>query len=64
MEWQTEAWSAGALAQVWAAEGVKGLFRGFGPALARSFPANAVCFAVYEATQSALSKAAGAGQQG
>jgi solute carrier family 25 carnitine/acylcarnitine transporter 20/29 len=38
--------------QVVAAEGMKGLFRGFVPALARSFPANAVCFAVYEATKS------------
>jgi solute carrier family 25 carnitine/acylcarnitine transporter 20/29 len=38
--------------QVVAAEGVHGLFRGFVPALARSFPANAVCFAVYEATKS------------
>eukprot|EP00882_Tetradesmus_deserticola_P004852 GHRQ01005113.1.p1 GENE.GHRQ01005113.1~~GHRQ01005113.1.p1 ORF type:complete len:336 (+),score=170.92 GHRQ01005113.1:85-1008(+) len=40
--------------QVVAAEGVRGLFRGFGPALARSFPANAVCFAVYEATKSVV----------
>lgn len=37
-----------------AAEGVGGLFRGFGPALLRSFPANAVCFATYEAVSSAL----------
>jgi solute carrier family 25 carnitine/acylcarnitine transporter 20/29 len=37
-----------------AAEGAKGLFRGFGPALLRSFPANAVCFATYEAVASRL----------
>jgi len=37
--------------KVLASEGVKGFFRGFAPALARSFPANAVCFAVYEASQ-------------
>lgn len=40
--------------QVVAKEGLYGLFRGFGPALARSFPANAVCFAVYEATKSGI----------
>eukprot|EP00879_Flechtneria_rotunda_P032438 GHRR01035645.1.p1 GENE.GHRR01035645.1~~GHRR01035645.1.p1 ORF type:complete len:348 (+),score=108.87 GHRR01035645.1:526-1569(+) len=40
--------------QVVAQGGVKGLFKGFAPALARSFPANAVCFAVYEATKSAI----------
>eukprot|EP00878_Enallax_costatus_P027956 GHUV01030149.1.p3 GENE.GHUV01030149.1~~GHUV01030149.1.p3 ORF type:complete len:118 (+),score=35.57 GHUV01030149.1:2116-2469(+) len=42
--------------QVAAAEGMYGLFRGFGPALARSFPANAVCFAVYEATKSLINR--------
>lgn len=40
--------------QTLAADGIKGLFRGFAPALLRSFPANAVCFAAYEATKSAL----------
>jgi hypothetical protein len=35
--------------KVLAAEGAAGMFRGFGPALMRSFPANAVCFATYEA---------------
>jgi hypothetical protein len=40
--------------QVVAAEGVRGLFRGFGPALMRSFPANAVCFATYEAVASVI----------
>jgi solute carrier family 25 (mitochondrial carnitine/acylcarnitine transporter), member 20/29 len=37
-----------------ATDGAAGLFRGFGPALLRSFPANAVCFATYEAVASAL----------
>eukprot|EP00775_Hariotina_reticulata_P007500 gene7500-7710_t len=46
--------------QVVAAEGVHGLFKGFAPALARSFPANAVCFAVYEATKSTLNGLRGA----
>ena len=36
--------------QVVAAESWRGLFRGFAPALARSFPANSACFAVYEAS--------------
>lgn len=40
--------------KVVAAEGAAGLYRGFGPALARSFPANAVCFAAYEAVASSL----------
>lgn len=38
-----------------ASEGVKGLYKGFGPAMARSVPANAVCFLVYEVTRSSLS---------
>lgn len=37
-----------------AAEGVKGLYKGFGPAMARSVPANAACFLAYEVTKSAL----------
>ncbi|KAF8071030.1 hypothetical protein HT031_001112 [Scenedesmus sp. PABB004] len=40
--------------QVAAADGPAGLWRGFAPALLRSFPANAACFAVYEATRSLL----------
>lgn len=40
--------------QTLAAEGLKGLWRGFAPALARSFPANAVAFAAYEATKSTI----------
>ena len=29
--------------------GFKALYRGFGPAMVRAYPANAVCFAAYEA---------------
>jgi len=36
------------------AEGVGGLYRGFWPALARSFPANGACFMVYELVSTAL----------
>ncbi|KAL2246688.1 UNVERIFIED_CONTAM: Mitochondrial carnitine/acylcarnitine carrier-like protein [Sesamum indicum] len=32
-------------------EGVKGLYKGFGPAMARSVPANAACFLAYEVTR-------------
>ncbi|MED6121696.1 hypothetical protein PIB30_032574 [Stylosanthes scabra] len=35
-------------------EGIKGLYKGFGPAMARSVPANAACFLAYEMTRSAL----------
>lgn len=35
-------------------EGVKGLYKGFGPAMARSVPANAACFFAYEVTKSSL----------
>ncbi|GER47092.1 mitochondrial carrier protein [Striga asiatica] len=35
-------------------EGVKGLYKGFGPAMARSVPANAACFLAYEITRSSL----------
>ncbi|KAL8476338.1 hypothetical protein ACS0TY_028859 [Phlomoides rotata] len=35
-------------------EGVKGLYKGFGPAMARSIPANAACFLAYEVTRSSL----------
>lgn len=37
-----------------ASEGVKGLYKGFGPAMARSIPANAACFLAYEVTRSSL----------
>ncbi|ERN00268.1 mitochondrial carnitine/acylcarnitine carrier-like protein [Amborella trichopoda] len=36
------------------AEGVRGLYRGFGPAMTRSVPANAACFLAYEITRSSL----------
>ncbi|XP_071702581.1 mitochondrial carnitine/acylcarnitine carrier-like protein isoform X1 [Rutidosis leptorrhynchoides] len=35
-------------------EGVGGLYKGFGPAMARSIPANAACFLAYEITKSSL----------
>lgn len=35
-------------------EGVGGLYKGFGPAMARSVPANAACFLAYEVTRSSL----------
>lgn len=40
--------------QIIADQGIKGMFRGFAPALARGFPANACCFAVYEAVKAQL----------
>eukprot|EP00850_Spirogloea_muscicola_P013175 SM000088S23716 [mRNA] locus=s88:266567:266962:- [translate_table: standard] len=43
-----------AFRKVFAAEGVKGLYRGFGPAMARSVPANAACFLAYEVVRSRL----------
>ncbi|KAK8657989.1 hypothetical protein V6N13_036205 [Hibiscus sabdariffa] len=43
-----------AFRSILASEGVKGLFKGFGPAMGRSVPANAACFLVYEVTRSAL----------
>ena len=43
-----------AFKKVWATEGLKGLYRGFGPAMARSIPANAVCFLAYEVVRDAL----------
>lgn len=44
-----------AFRKVYAAESVKGLYRGFGPAMARSVPANAACFVAYEMVSEALS---------
>ncbi|MFS8022500.1 putative mitochondrial carrier domain superfamily [Helianthus anomalus] len=35
-------------------EGIGGLYKGFGPAMARSVPANAACFLAYEITRSSL----------
>ncbi|KAL6642646.1 hypothetical protein ACP70R_020827 [Stipagrostis hirtigluma subsp. patula] len=43
-----------AFRKILAADGVKGLYKGFGPAMARSVPANAACFLAYEVTRSAL----------
>ncbi|KAG0459011.1 hypothetical protein HPP92_022139 [Vanilla planifolia] len=40
--------------KILAAEGLKGLYKGFGPAMARSIPANAACFLAYEVTKSSL----------
>lgn len=46
--------SIDAFRKIVAAEGVKGLYKGFGPAMARSVPANAACFLAYEVTRSSL----------
>uniref|UniRef100_A0A0D3HGW0 Mitochondrial carnitine/acylcarnitine carrier-like protein n=3 Tax=Oryza TaxID=4527 RepID=A0A0D3HGW0_9ORYZ len=46
--------SMDAFRKILAADGVKGLYKGFGPAMARSVPANAACFLAYEVTRSAL----------
>ncbi|XVE57451.1 hypothetical protein DITRI_Ditri04bG0091700 [Diplodiscus trichospermus] len=46
--------SINALRRILASEGVKGLYKGFGPAMARSVPANAACFVAYEVTRSSL----------
>lgn len=43
-----------AFRKILASEGFKGLYKGFGPAMARSVPANAACFLAYEVTRSAL----------
>lgn len=43
-----------AFKKILASEGVKGLYKGFGPAMARSVPANAACFLAYEMTRSSL----------
>ncbi|TYI52329.1 hypothetical protein E1A91_D12G239900v1 [Gossypium mustelinum] len=46
--------SMNAFNRILASEGVKGLFKGFGPAMARSIPANAACFLAFEVARSAL----------
>lgn len=46
--------SVDAFRKILASEGVSGLYKGFGPAMARSIPANAACFLAYEMTRSAL----------
>jgi solute carrier family 25 carnitine/acylcarnitine transporter 20/29 len=43
-----------AFRKIAASEGVKGLYKGFGPAMVRSVPANAACFLAYEVTKSSL----------
>ncbi|KAK9667840.1 hypothetical protein RND81_13G014700 [Saponaria officinalis] len=43
-----------AFRKILATEGVKGLYKGFGPAMGRSVPANAACFLAYEVTRSSL----------
>lgn len=43
-----------AFKKILAADGAKGLYRGFGPAMARSVPANGACFLAYEVTRSLL----------
>ncbi|KAI5072304.1 hypothetical protein GOP47_0012410 [Adiantum capillus-veneris] len=43
-----------AFKKVYCAEGIKGLYKGFGPAMARSVPANAACFLAYEIVRSSL----------
>ncbi|KAE9614504.1 putative mitochondrial carrier domain-containing protein [Lupinus albus] len=46
--------SLDAFRKIKASEGFKGLYKGFGPAMGRSVPANAACFLAYEMTRSAL----------
>ncbi|KAL9256800.1 UDP-rhamnose/UDP-galactose transporter 5-like protein [Drosera capensis] len=46
--------SVDAFRKILAAEGAKGLYKGFGPAMARSVPVNAACFLAYEVTRSSL----------
>ncbi|XP_047055773.1 mitochondrial carnitine/acylcarnitine carrier-like protein [Lolium rigidum] len=46
--------SIDAFKKILAADGVKGLYKGFGPAMARSVPANGACFLAYEVTKSLL----------
>ena len=46
--------SVDAFRKIVASEGVIGLYKGFGPAMARSVPANAACFLAYEVTRSSL----------
>eukprot|EP00262_Sarcandra_glabra_P006866 TRINITY_DN19426_c0_g1_i1.p1 TRINITY_DN19426_c0_g1~~TRINITY_DN19426_c0_g1_i1.p1 ORF type:complete len:299 (+),score=58.61 TRINITY_DN19426_c0_g1_i1:179-1075(+) len=48
--------SIDAAKKILASEGIKGLYRGFGPAMARSVPANAACFLAFEVTKSSLGK--------
>ncbi|KAK9822244.1 hypothetical protein WJX81_005698 [Elliptochloris bilobata] len=54
--------SADCFRQTLRSQGVAGLYRGFGRALARSVPANGTCFVVYELARMALGQAVGAAQ--
>ncbi|KAL8207914.1 hypothetical protein R6Q57_007326 [Mikania cordata] len=47
--------SIDAFKKIFKTEGIGGLYKGFGPAMARSVPANAACFLAYEITRSSLS---------
>ena len=46
--------SIDAFRKILGSEGFKGLYKGFGTAMARSVPANAACFLAYEMTWSSL----------
>ncbi|KAG0474499.1 hypothetical protein HPP92_014185 [Vanilla planifolia] len=46
--------SIDAFRKILSSEGVRGLYRGFSPAMARSVPANAACFLAYEVTRTSL----------
>ncbi|KAL8263962.1 hypothetical protein R6Q59_022092 [Mikania micrantha] len=46
--------SIDALKKILKAEGIGGLYKGFGPAMGRSVPANAACFLAYEIVRSSL----------
>lgn len=46
----------GCLRQIYAKEGVRGLYRGYIPTVIRAFPANAVMFSVYELLSRLLAK--------
>lgn len=46
--------SIDAFKKILKSEGIGGLYKGFGPAMGRSIPANAACFLAYEITRSSL----------
>jgi len=63
---QTQTWIKGSgtvyrnfvhgLGEIWRAEGLRGLYRGFGPTVLGSIPASCVYFTAYELTKSELGK--------
>ncbi len=59
MTWTLTKALVGLIVQMYASEGIRGFWRGFGPCLVRSFPANAVCFMVYEQTKKVLDNLTG-----